>query len=39
MERKMKSIGDHRYVAVLLPYDNRLKIDEAAYRRSCDTPQ
>ena len=26
-------IGDHRYVAVLLPYDNRLKVDEAAYRR------
>ena len=33
MERKMKSIGDYRYVAVLLPYDGRLKIDEAAYRR------
>ena len=29
----MKSIGDYRYVAVLLPYDDRLKIDEAAYRR------
>jgi len=33
MERKMKSIGDYRYVAVLLPYNGRLKIDEAAYRR------
>jgi dihydrodipicolinate synthase/N-acetylneuraminate lyase len=29
----MKGIGDHRYVAVVLPYDDRLKIDEAAYRR------
>ena len=29
----MKGIGDHRYVAVLLPYDNGLKIDEGAYRR------
>ena len=29
----MKGIGDYRYVAVLLPYDSRLKIDEAAYRR------
>lgn len=29
----MKGVGDHRYVAVLLPYDRWLKIDEAAYRR------
>ncbi len=28
-----KGIGDHRYVAVLLPYDSRLKVDEQAYRR------
>ena len=29
----MKGIGNHRYVAVVLPYDDQLKIDEAAYRR------
>lgn len=28
-----KGIGDHRYVALLLPYDDNLKIDEQAYRR------
>jgi len=28
-----KGIGDHRYVAVLLPYDSRLEVDEQAYRR------
>jgi 4-hydroxy-tetrahydrodipicolinate synthase len=32
-ENEMQNIGDHRYVAVLLPYDDHLKIDEAAYRR------
>jgi dihydrodipicolinate synthase/N-acetylneuraminate lyase len=29
----MKGIGDFRYVAVLLPFDDKLKVDEAAYRR------
>jgi 4-hydroxy-tetrahydrodipicolinate synthase len=28
-----KGIGDHCYIAVLLPYNDRLKIDEQAYRR------
>jgi 4-hydroxy-tetrahydrodipicolinate synthase len=29
----MAVIGDHLYVAALLPYDRHLKIDEQAYRR------
>ncbi|MDC7789874.1 dihydrodipicolinate synthase family protein [Rhodoplanes sp. TEM] len=29
----MKTVGDHLYVATLLPYDRHMKIDEAAYRR------
>lgn len=29
----MKTIADHLYVAVLLPYDRHMKVDEAAYRR------
>jgi 4-hydroxy-tetrahydrodipicolinate synthase len=29
----MTTIGDHLYVAVLLPYDRALKVDEPAYRR------
>ena len=28
-----KSVGDHLYVAVLLPFDQQMKIDEPAYRR------
>ncbi len=28
-----KNVGDHLYVAVLLPYDKNFKVDEAAYRR------
>ena len=29
----MKTIGDHLYVAALLPLDRQMKIDEPAYRR------
>ena len=29
----MKNIGDHLYVAALLPYDRQMKIDELAYRQ------
>jgi 4-hydroxy-tetrahydrodipicolinate synthase len=29
----MKTIGDHLYVAALLPYDRQMKIDELAYRQ------
>ena len=29
----MTSVADHLYVAVLLPYDNELKVDEPAFRR------
>ena len=29
----MTSVADHLYVAVLLPYDNELKVDELAFRR------
>ncbi len=29
----MKSIGNHLYVATLLPYDRHMKVDEQAYRR------
>ena len=29
----MKTIGDRLYVAVLLPYDRQMKIDELAYRQ------
>ncbi len=29
----MKTVADHLFVAVLLPYDRALKVDEAAYRR------
>jgi dihydrodipicolinate synthase/N-acetylneuraminate lyase len=30
---KTRGVGDHLYVAVLLPYDSRLKLDEQAYRK------
>jgi 4-hydroxy-tetrahydrodipicolinate synthase len=29
----MKTIGDHLYVAALLPYDRQMKVDESAYRK------
>jgi 4-hydroxy-tetrahydrodipicolinate synthase len=29
----MSNVGDHLYVAVLLPFDPQMKIDERAYRR------
>ena len=29
----MKTVGDHLYVAALLPLDQKMKIDERAYRR------
>ncbi|MGC1094626.1 MAG: dihydrodipicolinate synthase family protein, partial [Pseudolabrys sp.] len=32
MKPHPKNIGDHLYVAVLLPFDRQMKIDEAAYR-------
>ena len=28
-----KTVGDHLYVAALLPFDQQMKIDEAAYRQ------
>ena len=33
MKPQPKNVGDHLYVAVLLPFDQQMKIDEAAYRR------
>jgi dihydrodipicolinate synthase/N-acetylneuraminate lyase len=33
MKPHSKSLGDHLYVAVLLPFDRQMKIDEPAYRR------
>jgi dihydrodipicolinate synthase/N-acetylneuraminate lyase len=33
MKPHPKSVGDHLYVAVLLPFDRQMKIDEPAYRR------
>lgn len=33
MKTAQKTVGDHLYVAALLPFDQRMKIDEAAYRR------
>jgi 4-hydroxy-tetrahydrodipicolinate synthase len=33
MDTHAKGIGDHLYVAVLLPFDQHMKIDEPAYRR------
>ena len=32
MKPHPKNVGDHLYVAVLLPFDRQMKIDEAAYR-------
>ena len=32
MKPHAKNVGDHLYVAVLLPFDRQMKIDEAAYR-------
>ena len=32
MKSHLKNVGDHLYVAVLLPFDRQMKIDEAAYR-------
>ena len=32
MKPNPKNVGDHLYVAVLLPFDQQMKIDEAAYR-------
>src|ERR1035437_451119 len=33
MKPHPNSVGDHLYVAVLLPFDQQMKIDEPAYRR------
>ncbi len=33
MKVQPKTVADHLYVAVLLPLDQKMKIDEAAYRR------
>ena len=33
MKPHPKNVGDHLYVAVLLPFDRQMKIDEPAYRR------
>src|SRR5262249_16259644 len=33
MKTRPKTIGDHLYVAALLPFDPHMKIDERAYRR------
>src|SRR5262245_64411809 len=33
MNQDLRTIGDHLYVAVLLPFDRQMKIDEPAYRR------
>ena len=29
----MRTVADHLYVAILLPYDQRMQVDEQAYRR------
>ena len=33
MSRNPQTLGDHLYVAVLLPFDRQMKVDEQAYRR------
>lgn len=33
MKTQLKGVGDHLYVAALLPYDRNMKVDEQAYRR------
>jgi 4-hydroxy-tetrahydrodipicolinate synthase len=33
MKKLQKTVGDNLYVAALLPFDQPMKIDEAAYRR------
>ena len=33
MNGNVRTIGDHLYVAVLLPFDRQMKVDEQAYRR------
>jgi 4-hydroxy-tetrahydrodipicolinate synthase len=33
MNRGLRTVGDHLYVAVLLPFDRLMKVDEQAYRR------
>src|SRR5215470_5758762 len=33
MNRDLPTVGDHLYVAVLLPFDRHMKVDEPAYRR------
>jgi 4-hydroxy-tetrahydrodipicolinate synthase len=33
MNRDPRTIGNHLYVAVLLPFDRQMKVDEQAYRR------
>ena len=32
MNRDPRTIGNHLYVAVLLPFDRQMKVDDAAYR-------
>ena len=38
MNRDPRTIGDHLYVAALLPFDRHMKVDEAAYRRFTSVP-
>ena len=33
MKKPIKTIGDHLYVAALLPFDQHMNVDEGAYRR------
>jgi 4-hydroxy-tetrahydrodipicolinate synthase len=33
MQRDPRTVGDHLYVAVLLPFDRQMRVDETAYRR------
>ena len=33
MNQDLRTAGDHLYVAVLLPFDRQMKVDEQAYRR------
>src|ERR1700693_2059159 len=33
MKTPRKTVGDHLYVAALLPFDQHMKVDEGAYRR------
>jgi hypothetical protein len=33
MNRDPRTMGNHLYVAVLLPFDRQMKVDEQAYRR------